>query len=96
MLFDLATEVNRTRSTQLAGLLRSLGACLGILQGDPTAFLQAGSALDEATILELIAQRASAKGAKDFALADTIRKKLLEQGIVLKDAASGTTWEVLK
>jgi len=96
VLFDLATEVNRTRSAQLAGLLRSLGACLGILQGDPKAFLQAGSTIDESTILELIAQRASAKGAKDFALADTIRKNLLEQGIVLKDAPTGTTWEVLK
>jgi cysteinyl-tRNA synthetase len=66
------------------------------LQGDPKAFLQAGSTIDESTILELIAQRASAKGAKDFALADTIRKNLLEQGIVLKDAPTGTTWEVLK
>ena len=96
VLFDLATEVNRSRSAELAGLLRALGACLGVLQGDPTAFLQAGSLLDESTILERIDQRAAAKAAKDFALADSIRKNLLEQGIVLKDAATGTTWEVLK
>ena len=96
VLFDLATEVNRSRSAELAGLLRALGACLGVLQGDPKAFLQAGSTLDESTILERIDQRASAKAAKDFALADSIRKNLLEQGIVLKDAATGTTWEVLK
>ena len=96
VLFDLATEVNRSRSAELAGLLRALGACLGVLQGDPKAFLQAGSTLDESTILERIDQRAAAKAAKDFALADSIRKNLLEQGIVLKDAATGTTWEVLK
>jgi cysteinyl-tRNA synthetase len=96
VLFDLATEVNRTRSAQLSGLLRALGACLGVLQGDPKAFLQAGSTLDESTILERIEQRAAAKAAKDFALADNIRKNLLESGIVLKDAATGTTWEVLK
>jgi cysteinyl-tRNA synthetase len=96
VLFDLATEVNRTRSAQLSGLLRALGACLGVLQGDPKAFLQAGSTLDESTILERIEQRAAAKAAKDFALADSIRKNLLESGIVLKDAATGTTWEVLK
>jgi cysteinyl-tRNA synthetase len=96
VLFDLATEVNRTRSVELAGLLRALGACLGVLQGDPKAFLQAGSTLDESTILKRIDLRAAAKAAKDFALADSIRKSLLEQGIVLKDAATGTTWEVLK
>ena len=96
VLFELATEVNRTRSAQSAGLLRALGACLGVLQGDPKSFLQAGSVLDEPTILELIAQRSSAKAAKDFALADGIRKSLLEHGIVLKDAVTGTSWEVLK
>jgi cysteinyl-tRNA synthetase len=37
--------------------------------------------------------RANAKAAKNFAEADRIRKFLLEQGIELKDSASGTTWE---
>jgi cysteinyl-tRNA synthetase len=96
VLFDLATEVNRTQSAQLAGLLRALGACLGVLQGDPKVFLQAGSIVDESTILVRIAQRTAAKTVRDFTLADSIRKSLLEQGIVLKDAANGTTWEVLK
>ena len=40
VLFELASEVNRTRSAQLAALLRALGGCLGLLQGDPDAFLQ--------------------------------------------------------
>jgi cysteinyl-tRNA synthetase len=96
VLFDLATEVNRTQSVQAAGLLRALGACLGVLQGDPKAFLQAGSALGEASIQGLIAERAAAKANRNFALADSIRKSLLEQGIVLKDSATGTSWEVLK
>ncbi|MDP4967368.1 MAG: cysteine--tRNA ligase, partial [Burkholderiaceae bacterium] len=41
----------------------------------------------------LIAQRAEAKAAKNFALADQIRQDLLALGIVLKDSAAGTTWE---
>jgi cysteinyl-tRNA synthetase len=40
VLFDLAGEVNKTRSGALAGLLKSLGACLGVLQWEPGAFLQ--------------------------------------------------------
>lgn len=93
VLFDLAAEANRTKSAQRAGLLKALGATLGLLQGDPKAFLQAGAALDEATIQQKIAARAAAKQAKDFAEADRIRKELLEQGIVLKDSPAGTTWE---
>jgi len=92
-LFELAAEVNRSKSAELAGLLKALGGCLGLLQGDPRAFLRAGSRLDEATIERLIAERAAAKKAKDFAQADRIRQDLLAQGIVLKDSATGTTWE---
>ena len=93
VLFDLAAEVNRTRSAELAGLLKALGGCLGILQGEPRAFLRAGTQLDEATIGSLIEQRASAKKARNFAEADRIRDDLLAQGVVLKDSPTGTTWE---
>ncbi|HSW19900.1 MAG TPA: cysteine--tRNA ligase, partial [Ramlibacter sp.] len=93
VLFDLAGEVNRTRSPQHAGLLKALGACLGILQGEPRAFLRAGATLDESAIQSLIDQRAQAKKSRNFAEADRIRAELLAQGIVLKDSAAGTTWE---
>jgi cysteinyl-tRNA synthetase len=93
VLFELATEVNKTGSAQLAGLLKALGSCLGLLQDDPDAFLKAGSSLDDAAIQVLIEQRATAKKGKDFAEADRIRKDLLAQGIVLKDSPTGTTWE---
>ena len=92
VLFELAGEVNRTKSAETAGLLKALAASLGILQGDPRAFLQAGSTLDEATIQAKINARAAAKAAKNFAEADRIRQELLEQGIVLKDSPTGTTW----
>ena len=92
VLFELAAEVNRTQSTELSGVLKALGAVLGLLQGDPKRFLQAGAALDDATIQTLIAQRADAKKQKNFTLADRIRLDLASQGIVLKDAPTGTTW----
>jgi len=57
------------------------------------AFLKAGAALSEQEIDLQIQLRAQAKKDKNFALADEIRQTLLDQGIVLKDAAQGTTWE---
>lgn len=94
VLFELAGEVNKTRSARLAGLLKSLGACLGLLQGSPEAYLKAGAEMNEQAIGELIAARAAAKAAKNFAEADRIRQDLLAKGIVLKDSPAGTTWEV--
>ena len=93
VLFDLASEVNRSHSAELAGVLKALGGVLGLLQADPQQFLQAGVSLDEATIQSRIDARAAAKKAKDFAQADAIRQELAAQGIVLKDGPGGTTWE---
>lgn len=93
VLFELASEVNRSKSAVQAGLLKALGATLGLLQGEPSAFLQAGVALAPLQIEDLIAQRAAAKAGKNFAEADRIRQELLARGIVLKDSPTGTTWE---
>lgn len=48
---------------------------------------------DVAYIEEMIAKRAEAKKAKDFALADAIRNELLEKGIVLEDTRQGVKWK---
>jgi cysteinyl-tRNA synthetase len=96
VLFDLATEVNRSKDAQLAGLLKALGGVLGLLQQDPQAYLKSGGAsegLDETRIQSLMAERAAAKAMKNFAEADRIRQELLVQGVVLKDGPTGTTWE---
>jgi cysteinyl-tRNA synthetase len=96
VLFDLATQVNRSRSGREAGLLRALGGVLGLIQRDPVQFLQGGSlASDELSAAQIeaqIEQRKAARKAKNFAEADRIRDVLLQAGVLLEDGAGGTTW----
>ena len=92
VLFELASEVNRSRSPTDAALLRNLAGTLGLLQQAPRSFLQAGTALDEPAIAARIAQRDAAKRSGDYATSDRIRKELAAQGVVLKDSPQGTTW----
>jgi cysteinyl-tRNA synthetase len=97
-LFELAGEVNRTKSPQAAAQLKALAGVLGLLQRDPNAFLQAmppstGADGDlEARVTAAIAARAQAKRDRNFAEADRIRQALVDEGIALEDTAAGTVW----
>ena len=91
VLFELAGEANRGVAGS-AALLRALGATLGLLQQPARTYLQAGQQLDSGLVDQRIAARSAAKQARDFALADNIRKELLELGVVLNDSPQGTSW----
>jgi cysteinyl-tRNA synthetase len=88
VLHELRGEVNRTKSPELAGLLKGLGATVGLLQKDPASFMQGGVTFD---VDGLIQERLDAKAAKNFTRADDIRKELEAAGIVLEDKPGGKT-----
>lgn len=71
VLFELASEANRSGSAEASGLLRALGGLLGLLQSDPAAYLRsasryqrgaaAASSLSADGIDALVAARSEAK-----------------------------------
>ncbi|MBP6294950.1 MAG: cysteine--tRNA ligase [Hydromonas sp.] len=93
VLFDLASEINKSADVALARELKTLAGVLGLLQRDSNEFLRAtvgeGEVVNVAEIEVLIEQRKVAKANKDFAQADAIRAQLLEMGIVIEDKAGG-------
>ncbi|MFQ5776065.1 MAG: cysteine--tRNA ligase [Kiloniellaceae bacterium] len=64
---------------------------LGVLQTDPEFWFHGAVGEDAAEIKRLIAERAAARMARDFAEADRIRDELKKKGIVLEDRPDGTT-----
>ncbi|QOJ23516.1 MAG: cysteine--tRNA ligase [Gammaproteobacteria bacterium] len=98
VLFELASDINKTGSKENAGLLKTLGGLLGLLQQNPQAYLQntpatgASDTLTADDIEQLIQQRISARKEGRYSDADAIRKNLQQQGIILEDSSQGTAW----
>jgi cysteinyl-tRNA synthetase len=94
LLFDLAREINRERDAgrsvgEAQAVLRELAGVLGLRLES-----QANEAMAAAPFIDLLIDlRKELREAKQFALADRIRNGLGELGIVLEDAAGGTTWK---
>jgi cysteinyl-tRNA synthetase len=90
VLFDVARELNKTKSPVLASTLKSLASVLGLLQDDSEAFLKGGNN-DDAEIEAQIQARIDAKKAKNWALADQIRDELKAKNVILEDSPDGST-----
>lgn len=86
--------LNRASAKSAAEFLDRINRLLGVVRhenGWGEDFVPEAP-VDEARIEALVAERAQAKQAKDFARADTIRKDLEGEGIELRDTPDGTVW----
>ena len=96
-LHELVNRLNKAESLEdkamQKGVLQQSAALLGILWQNPEQWFKGDTEIDTAEIEKLIADRASAKKNKDYALADQIRNTLKEKGILLEDGPQGTTWK---
>jgi cysteinyl-tRNA synthetase len=93
-LFDLATELNKSKSPAQARQFKALAAVIGLLERTPQQFLQGAGDEGEQSpqaIQALIDARSAAKKARNFAESDKIRADLLAAGIVLEDKPDGST-----
>ena len=99
-LHEIATQLNKASTdgekARWKGALLAAGDVLGVLQQDVESWFrwvpEGTQGLSDEQVDDLIAQRIAARKSKNFAEADRIRKELADQGILLEDAAGGTSW----
>ena len=94
-LHELAGAIYRaaddTERGPLQAQLRAAGALMGLLEGDPSAWLRGASDAEATKIETRIAERTQARRERRFTDADRIRAELLADGVILEDNPDGTT-----
>lgn len=96
-LYEVSRQINRALDAgdeplALFDQMIAMSGLLGILQLESDAWFQSGD-VDSVRIEALIEARRQARKDRDFARADAIRDELADEGIVLEDGASGTSWK---
>ena len=98
---EIAKKTTEYNLQEIANKIKELFAIFNILQQNPDDYIAKAksdvlqsSNLTESDIERAINERTLAKQKKDWATADKIRADLQEKGVVLKDSASGTVWDI--
>ena len=99
---ELAKKSTEYDLKQIVAKIKDLMSVLNILQQDVATYINTTKQevlkkhnIAESDIMDAISARANAKAAKDWATADSIRNDLSTKGILLKDGANGTVWDVV-
>ncbi len=100
VIFDTVREGNRTGDpSRAAAQVRAMLGVLGLDPADPawgpvSSNDEALTAAVDALVAGLLADRAEARAAKDFARADAIRDQIKAAGIEVEDTPDGPTWHL--
>ena len=94
-LFDLAREINRGREEgqevgRAQSVLRDLAGVLGLTLQEPEFAAEKGVAPFVQLLIEV---RSDLRAAGQYELADSLRQRLAELGVVLEDSPQGTEWK---
>lgn len=99
-LFELVRAINTARDSSVGGdafdgaqaTLRELAGVLGLRLRE-----QQHKDQEAAPFIELLIEtRAALRKAKQYEMADTIRKRLVDLGVTLEDGPQGTSWKNIK
>ena len=103
VLFDVVREGNAQRDAgdDPGGLVAAFDEIVGVLGLAPVEVAHddgrivtfaAEFGIENGTVDDVLARRAEARAAKDWAMSDAIRDGLAEIGIIIEDTADGTRW----
>jgi cysteinyl-tRNA synthetase len=84
VLFDLANEVNRSKSVESAKQLKALGGVLGLLQSNPQSHFQ--GATTHTSTVNAIAQSATVTGSASLSIGPVSINQLIEARTAAKQA----------
>ena len=89
---DVGSDIGQKLVAGLT-LIREMGGLLGVFREPPGGGqVQQDDTLTEGLMQLLIDLRAEARDDKNFAMADTIRDRLIAMGVTLEDRSEGTLW----
>lgn len=98
-----AQALTKSQCEQFILFIKKFGSVLSLFQQPASDFL---TALDDQLLMKaglkrteidsLVAERAAARAAKNFAKSDELRDKLKKMNIAVSDLVSGSFWEVIK
>lgn len=97
---DFTDDILKKIKSTYADIIK-IGSVLGIIGNSPASYFSEKkdlgieiTSVNPAVIDKMIQERTAARKAKDWAVADKIRKQLAQMNITIEDSSDGTIWKV--
>jgi cysteinyl-tRNA synthetase len=95
-LRDIAAQMDGEARARAAAKLKAAGRLMGFFASAPADWFKwtpaGGGDFSADEIEKMLAERAAARKAKDFATSDRIRDDLAANGVIIEDGPNGATW----